>query len=108
MVYRDEVGSGWKSALDHYLSQRRADGWQDMATAEHSRTNGHEICDSVLAIADELFEVLGLVFSADAGGGGGRGAHFLEVARDESLRGNKVNYPVIYAPVWRTLTAASE
>ncbi len=32
-----------------------------MATTEHRRTNGHEVCNSMVSIADELPEVSGLL-----------------------------------------------
>lgn len=53
-----------------------------MPSAEHGGADGHEVCDCVVAIADELF-----IMSFCIGGEVGRGAYFLEIVCDESLVG---------------------
>lgn len=57
VVYGYEVGACRKGSFDHYLGERRADGGQDVAAPEHRRANGHEVCDCMGAIADELLGV---------------------------------------------------
>ncbi|KAK1247665.1 hypothetical protein MKX07_000553 [Trichoderma sp. CBMAI-0711] len=58
IVDGDEVGASGKGALDLDLGQGRADRGLDVAAAEHGRAEVHEVCDGVIAIADELLEVV--------------------------------------------------
>lgn len=57
MVDRDEVRAGGKRAFDHYFGEGSRDGREDVAAAEHGGTDGHEVCDCVFSIADELSAV---------------------------------------------------
>ena len=54
MVDGDEVGAGWEGSFDLEFGQCREDGGKDVAPAQHLFANGHEVGDSVFAIADEL------------------------------------------------------
>ena len=58
VVHRDEIGAGRERALDLDLVERAADGGQDVAAAQHRRAERHEGGDRVVAIADELLEVV--------------------------------------------------
>ncbi len=53
-----------------------------MATAEHRGPNGHEVCDCVVAIADELRSL-----AVRLGRRGEEWEYFLEVVCDECLDG---------------------
>ena len=57
MVYGYEVRAGRECALDHEFCKGRADGREDMAAAKHGCADGHEVCDCVVPIADELYSL---------------------------------------------------
>lgn len=54
VVDRDEVSAGGESALDHELSQGCDDGRQNVAAAQQRLADGHEFCDAVVAITNQL------------------------------------------------------
>ena len=54
MVHGYEVGSCGECAFDHDFGEGGADGGEDVTAAEHRRADGHEVCNRVVAIADEL------------------------------------------------------
>ena len=54
MVHSYEVGSGGECTFDHEFCEGRADGGEDVAAAQHGGADRHEICNCMLAIADEL------------------------------------------------------
>jgi hypothetical protein len=54
VVDSNEKAPGGECPLDHDLSQGGADRWQDMPTPQHCRSNRHEICHGVVAIANQL------------------------------------------------------
>lgn len=94
-MYGYEVGARWECALDHEFGERCADGWEDVAPAQHGGADGHEVCDCVLAIADELWLVSYANWGCGKGSGEegtgreGREEYFLEVVCYESLRGSQ-------------------
>jgi hypothetical protein len=53
-MYRNKVRSGGKGAFDHYLCKGRRDRGKNMAAAEHSGPDRHEVCNGVISIANEL------------------------------------------------------
>lgn len=59
VVHGHEVRAGGERALDHDLVQRAHDGREHVAAAQHRGPDGHEVRHRVLAIADELLQVVG-------------------------------------------------
>lgn len=57
-MHGDQVGAGGEGALDLDLVEGADDGGEHVPPAEHGGADGHEIGDVVLAIADELLEVV--------------------------------------------------
>lgn len=54
-MYGDKVGAGREGAFDHQGGEGSDDRGLDMAAAQHCPPDRHEVCDRVVAIANELF-----------------------------------------------------
>lgn len=81
MMNRYQICACRECAFDHDLGECFANGWEDMTASQHGRADGHEVRDSMLAISNELREMLDRVVAM----GMGKGADFLEVICDQGL-----------------------
>lgn len=64
MMDRHEVGSAWKSALDLHAREGGEHGREDMAATQHGLAEGHEVCDGVIAISNQLHELFSALSSS--------------------------------------------
>lgn len=85
MVDGHEVCAGGERSFDLELDESMYDGGKNMATAEHSFADGHEIGHRVVAIANQLLRVSNHDIQLPARMWG---RYLLQIRRDESLDGN--------------------
>lgn len=57
VVYCHQIRSSRECSFNLELHERRNNRWQDVTASKHCFSDGHKICDSVVAIANELYFV---------------------------------------------------
>lgn len=79
MVDGHEVCAGGERSFDLELDESMYDGGKNMATAEHSFADGHEIGHRVVAIANQLLRVSTMISSFQLGCGEDTSCRFDEM-----------------------------